>query len=191
MVRTLLSIDTKEISIMYDVCSQLIIAVSQPNYSVFILEVICCCLLIGPGYAVNFFEENAIVVSSGSVSGRSPALVIDGISSSCSSLTGASKTWLRVDIQIVRYIREVRILFVEGTGAGAIIRVGRSLRSNGALDNDLCGTVSTTVTPPRWRNITCNWPVLGQFIYIESPINSTKICEIQVFYGDVILSYIC
>ena len=79
-----------------------------------------------------------------------------------------------------------RFLFFEDSGTGAIIRVGQSLRNNGALDNENCGTVSTDVSASYWKNVTCSQPILGQFIYIESTANSMKICELQVFYGNVI-----
>ena len=140
--------------------------------------------MIGPLYALNLSEESTSVVSSGSVSRQYLALALDGMSSTCSSPTGTPKAWLRVGIQPVRFVRKVR-LFLEGGEGDAVIHVGRSLRKNGALDNEKCGMVSR-VDSPQWKNITCSQPVLGQFIYIESNNNVLKICEIQVFYGNVI-----
>ena len=140
--------------------------------------------MLGPPHELNLFKGRASVVSSGLNSSRPSALAIDGVSSSCSSLIGTGKTWLRVDIQSLRLIREVHILFLEDTGAGVVILVGRSLRNNGYSDNVVCGTVSNNVTS-LWNNVTCSKPVFGQFIYIESPNNSMTICEIQVFYGNV------
>ena len=107
------------------------------------------------------------------------------MSSTCSSPTGSPKAWLRVGIQPVRFVRKVRLFLEGGEGDAAVIHVGRSLRKNGALDNEECGMVSR-VDSPQWKNITCSQPVLGQFIYIESKNNVLKICEIQVFYGNVI-----
>ena len=80
--------------------------------------------LIGPPYALDWSRETATVVSSGSDSSRLPELAIDGNTSSnktlCSSITGAGKAWLQVDVQTVRYIREVRILFPNGDGSGTV-----------------------------------------------------------------------
>ena len=142
-----------------------------------------CYLLIGPPSALTLSEENATAVSSRPVSSRPPSLAIDGTSSSCSSVSGTSKAWLRVDIQPVRFIREVRLLFHEGSGVGATILVGRSLQKNGALNNEKCGGISNSTVSSYWKNVTCSQPILGQFIYIESPSNSMQICEIEVFYG--------
>ena len=142
-----------------------------------------CYLLVGPHSALNLSEENATAVSSGSVSSRPPSLAIDGTSSSCSSVSGTSKAWLRVDIQPVRFIREVRLLFRGGSGVSATIRVGRSLQKNGALNNEKCSGISNSTVSSYWKNDTCSQPILGQFIYIESPNNSMQICEIEVFYG--------
>ena len=149
--------------------------------------------LIGPSYALDWSKETATVVSSGSDSNRLPELAIDGrISSSialCSAITGAGKAWLRVDAQTVRYIREVRILFPNGDGLGTVILVGRSLQNNGSLGNEECGTISNNAAASHWKNITCSHPVLGQIIYIEGITNSMEVCEIQVFYGNVMPSY--
>ena len=141
--------------------------------------------MIGPPHPLDWSKERATFASSGLNSSQPPALAIDGISTSCSSVAGARKTWLRVDIQTVRYTREVRLLFLESSGAGAIIFVGRSLQNDGALGNEKCGTVSNNVTASHWRNVTCYQPILGQFIYVERSNNSMKICEIQVFYGNL------
>ena len=149
--------------------------------------------LIGPPYALDWSKETATVVSSGSDSSRLPELAIDGRISSnkalCSAITGAGKAWLRVDAQTVRYIREVRILFPNGDGLGTVILVGRSLQNNGSLGNEECGTISNDATASHWKNITCSQPVLGQIIYIEGTTNSMEVCEIQVFYGNVMPSY--
>ena len=146
--------------------------------------------MIGPPHALNLVKERAIVASSGSDSIQSPSLAIDGKSTPCALFTGAGKTWLRVDIQTVRYIREVRLLFKNGA-ADATIFVGRGLKNNGASDNEKCGTFSNDVTSSHWKNVSCMEPNLGQFIYIESPSQSMRICEIQVFYGNAVLLYCC
>ena len=96
---------------------------------------------------------------------------------------------MRVDILPVRLIIKVCLL-VEGGEADIVILVGRSLRKIGALNNENCGMFSTEVASPQWKNITCSQPALGQFIYIEieRKNNLLTICEIQVFYGNVIPS---
>ena len=141
---------------------------------------------------MDWSKETATVVSSGLDSSGLPELAIDGNTSSnkslCSSITGTGKAWLRVDVQTVRYIREVRILFPNGNGSGSVIYVGRSLQNNGSLGNQECGTISNDATVSHWKNITCSQPVLGQIIYIEGTTNSMEICEIQVFYGNVMPS---
>ena len=133
-------------------------------------------------------DARATVVSSGSDSNRPPVLVIDGNSTSCSSFTGATRTWLRVDIQTIRYITEVQLLFNERSGVGVKVYVGRGLRVNGLHDNTRCRPVSNASNGLQSMNFTCRLPALGQFIYIEKEANEMQLCEIKVFYGDVCAS---
>ena len=121
-------------------------------------------------------------MSSGFDSSQPLINAIDNMASSCSSLSGGSKTWLRLDILTVRYIREVRFLF-NGSASGSAIFIGRSLRNNGATENLKCCVISSDDTD---FLCTCCLPVLGQVIYIERMATSMKICEIEVFYGKII-----
>ena len=140
---------------------------------------------------LDLSEVRATAAASGFDSSRPPMLTVDGILSSseesCSSLTGASITWLRVDIQTVRYIREVRFLFYNRSATNSTIYIGRSLFKEGSRANTLCGTVtfSSDVIGSQWKNVTCTLPILGQIIYIQRSSNSMRICEIEVFYGMV------
>ena len=143
---------------------------------------------IGPQYPLNLFEERATAVSSGVDSNRPLSLAIDGSSSSdiaaCSYVKGSdSGTWLRIDIQSVRYISMVSILFKD-SGQHTIF-VGRSLKMNGALDNTKCKGSTTTIKKVPWKRYICSQPVLGEFIYIQASKTSMKICEIKVFYGKI------
>lgn len=144
-------------------------------------------VLVGPLSPLRLSEERATVVASGYISSRPPILAIDGVLTTsealCSSLTGTGTTWLRVNIQEARYIREVRLLFYEGSGAKASTLIGRSLRRNGSADSTLCGKVLSVVIGSHWQNFTCSLPVFGQYIYIETLASSMRLCEIQVFYG--------
>ena len=160
------------------------------GHCIYTLDIICCRVWIGSPSALILSEGKGTVVSSGSVSSQqSPSLAIDGTSSSCSSVTGTGKAWLLVDIQAVRFIREVSLLFLEGSGAGATILVGRSLRNKGVSNYEKCGNVSNSASSSIWKNVTCSQAVLGQFIYIESRINSMQLCEIEVFHGNGKPSY--
>ena len=145
-----------------------------------------CCLLTGPVTPLDFSEVSATVTSSGSKSDQPPNYAIDGTVSSCSSLSGMGKTWLRVDLRIVRYITKVRSLFDEGSKTRTTISIGRSLQNNGANGNLVCDKVGR-ILRKSWVNFTCETPILGQFIYIERRYTSMmKICEIEIFYGKIV-----
>ena len=138
---------------------------------------------------MSLAREGATAVSSGFVLSFPPELAIDG-RNSCSSLTGADKTWLRVDIQTVCYIREVRLLLSD-EGLDVTVMSGRSLRGNGAKDNTACNIrVVSNGKLLHWETFICEQRILGQFIYIESWANSLRICEVEVFCGKVTDLYI-
>ena len=141
-------------------------------------------------------DAKATVVSSGSDSRQPAVLVLDGISTSCSSFTGVAKTWLRVDIQTILYIRQVRLLFGGNSysGAGVDVYVGRGLRNNGLHENLRCHSVLSVVTRFQWMKYTCQQPAIGQYIYIEKWRSSMELCEIAAFYGNVsvcLCPYVC
>ena len=135
--------------------------------------------------ALSLAKEGATAKSSGFVLSSPPELAIDGRNYSCSSLTGAGKTWLRVDIQTVCYIREVQLLLSDKE-LDITVMSGRSLRGNGAQANTACSKrVVSNGKLLHWETFICEQPILGQFIYIESQANSLRICEVEAFYGKV------
>jgi hypothetical protein len=140
---------------------------------------------------LNMSVQTASLASSGSTRTESLALAIDGIisPSKCTSLSGESNAWLRVEIGSVRYIGMIRILFAKGNRENTSVSVGRSLKSNGSVGNEKCGTVIKGSTAYGWKDITCSKSVFGQFIYIESSSRELQICEIQVFYGNIMDIY--
>lgn len=143
-------------------------------------------------FPLQMSEGRAAVSASGYNSARPPTLAIDGIPSigekSCSMITGKGTTWLRVDVQTVRFIGKVGILLYESKGKNPTIVVGRGLRHNGAIGNTNCGIVSSVISESG-RKITCSTQALGQFIYIESKCSSMRICEIEVFYENILNIY--
>ena len=127
------------------------------------------------------------MVSSKSDASRLSLLAIDGNPSSCSLLTKSDPvTWMRVDIQSVRYIRDVLLQFHGSeTAADKTVFVGRSLRGNGSMNNTQYSRVFLSRNGAVWNNFTSPQPVLGQFIYIQTSKSSMQVCEIKVFYGKV------
>jgi hypothetical protein len=154
----------------------------------------------GPPSPLNLSEVRATVVASGFETTRPPTLAIDGLllpsEEWCSSLTGTGlATWLRVDIQTVRYITEVRFLFYNENATTivntTIVNIGRSLFKEGSRDNTLCGTLTVTrdFNGSQWKNVTCTLPILGQIVYIERWSDLMGICEIEVFYDNILNIY--
>jgi hypothetical protein len=153
--------------------------------------------------AASEFDPSSRVVASGYDSGsgfdsQHPTLAVDGLLSPrenlCSSLTGTSKTWLRIDIQTVRYIKEIRFLLYSAFGTTTTtVYIGRSMVNEGSRDNTLCGSVPFSRNDNEclylWTNVTCILPILGQIIYTESLNDSLIICKIEVFYDNVLNIY--
>ena len=154
--------------------------------SVYIQHLSNCCVFTGPVTPLDFSELSTTVTSSGMKSDQPAKLAIDRTVSSCSSLYGIGKTWLRVDVRTVRYIRMVRLLFPEDSEIRTTIFIGRSLHSNGSNGNIQCDK-GRRASMKSWVIFTCGPPILGQYIYIERQTSSMNVCEIQVFYGKITL----
>jgi hypothetical protein len=143
----------------------------------------------GPSSKLRFSDGISSVASSGIASGLSSAVAIDGKSSTCLALvaSGGSKPWLRVDIEPVRLIKGVHLLVSGNRGTKAVVFVGRSMKDNGASNNNLCGTLSIS-DASQWQNLTCSNPIFGQLIYIEGNI-SFQFCEIEVYCSNFLNIY--
>jgi protein tyrosine phosphatase len=155
-------------------------------------QLLICSIVInienGSDSPLNFTQERATVVSSGRRnSDPPPYLAIDGNRESCSLLSGRVKTWLRIDVRTVRYIKKLRVFFDKATETRTTIFIGRSLQSNGSKGNELCGKFGKI--KKRKKLLTCEQPILGQFIYIESNSRSVNICEIEVYYDTFLNIY--
>jgi hypothetical protein len=135
-------------------------------------------------------NTKATVESSGFDSNQPAMLAIDDHFSSCSLLTGVAKTWLRVDIQTILYIKQVRLLFNnESSGMGVKVYVGKSLRDNGLQGNTRYHPVSNATSGFQRMSFICEPPALGQFIYIEKNAVEMQLCETEVFYDNILNMY--
>ena len=143
---------------------------------------------------MNLLQERATVVSSGFEIGRPPTLAIDGNTSHnkklCAALFGAGtataiETWLQIDMQTVWYIQKVVLLFPshKEKRPGVTVSIGQGLRDKGVMDNTQCVAMKNNILGDHRIYFECNLPVLGQFIYINTPDRSLEICEIEVFCG--------
>jgi protein tyrosine phosphatase len=153
-----------------------------------LLVLLLVMIIVGPTVPLNLTEVGAIIESSEYDSNHPSVNAIDNTVSSCSLFTSSSKTWMRVSIPTLRYIKEVRILFNSST-SGERVFIGRSQASNGLNGNTNCRPLSKNGEGYHWENRTCYQPILGQIIYIEMMSTSMQICHIEVFYDEVLNIY--
>jgi hypothetical protein len=152
----------------------------------------------GPHTPVNLLHGRVMISSSGFEVGQPPTLAIDGNTShnkkfcaSFISVETATGTWLRVDLNAVRYIHRIVLLFPSQMEKRAIatvtVSIGRDLGGNDLIENTQCS--GNNVLGDFRAYFECKLPVLGQFIYINTPIRSLEICEIEVFCDNFLNIY--